>query len=262
MQTMPVIAPPRPRADGNLNTAPISSNGARTRLLEADPDLGRQLDAQSRRSATALTVPVLNVWRGHWRPPEPIDAGALGLLVLDGLMLRRVRFADAESTELVGPGDLLRPWVDDADGFASTSANWHVAEPARLALLGRNFTQQCTHYPGLVAELLDRVLRRARRQGIAAAIATTTRVDRRLLLVLAHLGERFGRVTPDGLAVQVTLTHEVLANLVGARRPTVTTALGQLRREGLIARNGARSGWIVTTRGCEALAEAPTDTAR
>ena len=60
------------------------------------------------------------------------------------------------------------------------------------------------------------------------AIAHLTRVDDRLLALLWCLAERWGRVVPGGVLVSLRLPHRTLAGMVGARRPSVTTALGQL----------------------------------
>ncbi|MFL5795732.1 MAG: helix-turn-helix domain-containing protein, partial [Actinomycetota bacterium] len=68
------------------------------------------------------------------------------------------------------------------------------------------------------------------------AIAYHQRVDDRLLLMLWHLAERWGRVHPDGVVVPLPLNHQRLADLVGAHRPSVTTAMGELTRSGAVSR--------------------------
>jgi len=68
------------------------------------------------------------------------------------------------------------------------------------------------------------------------AIAHHPRVDDRLLLTLWHLAERWGRVRPEGIAVRLPLTHQRLADLVGAHRPSVTIAMGDLVRAGTVSR--------------------------
>jgi hypothetical protein len=40
------------------------------------------------------------------------------------------------------------------------------------------------------------------------------------------------------------LTHRLLAELIGARRPTVTTSLGQLERSGTLSRPGP-DAWLL-----------------
>ena len=59
-----------------------------------------------------------------------------------------------------------------------------------------------------------------------------------------HLSERWGRVTAEGVRLELPLTHEVLAELVGAQRPTVTTALSRLARRGELVRVAGRS-WLL-----------------
>lgn len=54
--------------------------------------------------------------------------------------------------------------------------------------------------------------------------------------MLWHLADRWGRVTPDGVIVPLKLTHEALGRLVGAQRPTVTLALGELVASGRVTR--------------------------
>jgi CRP-like cAMP-binding protein len=79
---------------------------------------------------------------------------------------------------------------------------------------------------------------------VQMAIGDTRRVDERLLALFAHLGDRWGRVTPDGIHVPVRLTHELIALLIGAQRPTVTTGLGELRRQGRLVKRPDRT-WLL-----------------
>jgi CRP/FNR family cyclic AMP-dependent transcriptional regulator len=83
------------------------------RLLEADPDLGALLsDARRADAERDLVV------RTHRLPVGPWDVSRLegasgdhmGLLLLDGVLARELLVADHVSAELLGPGDLVRPW--------------------------------------------------------------------------------------------------------------------------------------------------------
>jgi CRP-like cAMP-binding protein len=51
-----------------------------------------------------------------------------------------------------------------------------------------------------------------------------------------HFADRWGRMTRDGARISLPVTHSVLASVVGARRPSVTTALGRLQEQRLIER--------------------------
>jgi predicted transcriptional regulator of viral defense system len=56
------------------------------------------------------------------------------------------------------------------------------------------------------------------------------------MLMMWHFADRWGRMTRDGARVRLPVTHSVLASVVGARRPSVTTALGRLQDQGQIER--------------------------
>lgn len=108
-------------------------------LLEEDPDLGEGLDGTRREAALrdARTQAVV-IPPGPWVQPEwpaSIRSGA-GLLILSGLLIRRVGLEHRHGAELLGAGDLLRPWQrEDAASSLPRQAGWHVLERARIAIL-------------------------------------------------------------------------------------------------------------------------------
>jgi CRP/FNR family transcriptional regulator, cyclic AMP receptor protein len=59
-----------------------------------------------------------------------------------------------------------------------------------------------------------------------------------VLAKLVQLARKFGRVTPDGIRLDIPLTHQLLADAVGAARETVTVALRDLRQNGMVERTG------------------------
>jgi CRP-like cAMP-binding protein len=69
-------------------------------------------------------------------------------------------------------------------------------------------------------------------------------VEDRLLLLFALLGERWGRVTAEGVRLRLPLTHEILAHLCGVRRPSVTLAMQSLAREEVLA-CPSRGAWLL-----------------
>jgi CRP-like cAMP-binding protein len=75
------------------------------------------------------------------------------------------------------------------------------------------------------------------------AIVHQARVDVRLRMLLWHLAGRWGRVRSDATVVPLRLTHTLLADLVAARRPTVTSALADLARRGLM--RSSPDGWML-----------------
>lgn len=75
------------------------------------------------------------------------------------------------------------------------------------------------------------------------AIVHQARVNVRLHMLFWHMADRWGRVRSEGVLLPVALTHSVLADLVAARRPTVTSALSELSRQGLVMPEGA--AWLL-----------------
>ena len=214
--------------------------GAATPLLDLDPELGAGLAPERLSEARAqLRVRVFIRARGEWKAEQLSALGAenVGLLVVSGVVAREVVIEDTITTELLGPGDLLRPWSGDADSqLLRHRVRWQVLADARMAVLGRSVGASLARFPEINAVLLDRACARAHRLAMLQAISHLNSVDRRLLALFWHLAERWGRVTPDGIVVPLTLSHRLLAEIVGARRPTVTVGIAALERRGKLLR--------------------------
>ena len=209
-------------------------------LLDIDRDLARELDPRRAREASQrLYARAIEIPRGRWYPNPDIFAGTrpIGLLLLEGLLVREASVADHPSAELLGPGDVLRAWDDeDTEELLPRMIEWSALTTARVALIDHAFAIRAAQWPEVFAALLDRSARRAERLVVLQAIAHMTRVDDRLLALLWCLAERWGRVVPDGVLVSLRLSHRTLAGMIGARRPSVTTALGQLMARGELER--------------------------
>ena len=219
----------------------MSRTSETVRLLEADPELGALLaDARRAEAERDLVVRTHRLSVGPWDVSRLAGASAdhVGLLVLDGVLSRELVVADHVSAELLGPGDLVRPWQGSAGaGLLPVQAVWSVLSTVTLAVLDRRFAAEAARYPEITASLFDRLSERSLRLATTQAISQLTRVDRRLTALFWHLAERWGRVSGDGVIVPLALTHRILGQLVGARRPTVSTALSELaEREELTRR--------------------------
>jgi CRP/FNR family transcriptional regulator, cyclic AMP receptor protein len=217
-------------------------------LLEADPDLGALL-SETRRAEAERDLVV----RTHRLPVGPWDVSRLaaasgdhiGLLILDGVLARELLVADQISAELLGPGDVVRPWQGATRAaLLPADAVWSVLSSLTVAVLDRRFAAEAARYPEITAALFDRLGERSLRLATTQAISQLTRVDRRLKALFWHLAERWGRVSGDGVVVPLALTHRILGQLVGARRPTVSTALSELaEREELVRRSDG--SWLL-----------------
>jgi CRP-like cAMP-binding protein len=236
-----VSVPPGDRlAEGEDPSPP---EGDLVAILEADADLRATIPAGeveiARRHLVARQVALDP---GSW--DGAADPEGLGLLVLEGLLTRDVSVGESFSRELLGVGDVVRPWDhDDASAPVEIRAGWTIIEPTRLAVLDARFLKLLGRWPDLGGEIIHRVLRRSRWFAVRLAIANARGLTDRILLLLWHLSGNWGRVTGEGTVLPIDLTHELVADLVGARRPSVTSAITELRESGLLERT--EDGWLL-----------------
>ena len=217
-------------------------------IIDADPDLADRIEAdQIERARREAVTRVQRLTPGDWDVAGALeeDVHHRGFLVVDGLLTRTVDVLGRRCVEPIGPCDVMRPWQWDEEGsHVSAEVGWSVLEPSRLAVLDHRLVLRINPWPQLGVELFNRGTRRAHHLAVALAIAHHPRVDDRLLLTLWHLAERWGKVHPDGIVVPMPLSHQRLADIVGAHRPSVTTAMGELTRAGKIGRRD-NGDWVL-----------------
>jgi CRP/FNR family cyclic AMP-dependent transcriptional regulator len=223
-------------------------SAARTiRLLRYDPALGAGLRPEQRAEAEATArATLIEVERGA-RTFEELSGGgaaAYGALVLDGLVNRTVVLADVVSAQLLGHGDLISVHDDAGESLVATETRWTVVEPLAVALLDERFLLTVRRWPQIVAALFERLAAQESRRGVHRALCQLPRVEDRVHALLWLLAERWGRVTPQGVVLRLRLTHELIGQLVGAKRPTVSLALKELEERGSVHR-AADGGWLL-----------------
>jgi CRP-like cAMP-binding protein len=228
-----------------------ASDGGRVALLEVDPELGAALPEDERaRAARAMVVQSLIVEPGPW---EDAPTAGFALLLAEGLIVRETAVGGRLLPQVLGAGDVLEAWPEP-EGVLAVEVGTTVAERATLLVLDGRFLVASGHWPALMVEVQRRLSTQAHRLAVQGAICQLARVELRVLALLWHLAERWGRVGREGVVLPVKLTHETLGRFVGARRPSVTLAMGQLADEGLISRRDD-GAWVLPPRSQEVLAE-------
>lgn len=215
-------------------------------VLREDPELAEAIEPGRRSQAIdALVAREVKIPAGTWTGRAiPIDDG-IGVLVLEGVMLHRVGIDGRFGAELVGEGDVLRAVHQDLDDpMLPLTVEWLILAPSRVAVLDERFVRQLARFPQVAGRLFGRSVLRSRQLAVNMAIVHQARVDVRLHLLFWQLAGRWGRVRADGVLVPLRLTHTVLADLVAARRPTVTSALSDLSRRGLV--RAISDGWLLS----------------
>lgn len=132
---------------------------------------------------------------------------------------------------LLEEGDLL-VHGDGVPGRRGPAISARAIEDSVLMPVGHERLALWSADPDLGGSLARALLAQVADRELAAAIALEPTVERRLLLKLRQLADRWGSVTADGVRLDLRLTHQELAELVGAVRESVTIALGSLMDQG------------------------------
>jgi CRP/FNR family transcriptional regulator, cyclic AMP receptor protein len=217
------------------------------RILDEDRELADALAGQRLDEAVdGCVARTCDCPAGPWTPPEEVGdmRFGIGLLILDGLVIRSVGVGGRYGAELLGDGDLLNPYHrEDRDTSLPVTGRWRVVRSSRFAILDSDFVMRAAQYPEVVSALLVRALKRSRHLAVNMAIVQQPRIDVRLHMLFWTLADRWGTVHQDGVHVPLSLTHAMLSELVAARRPTVTKALGELAQRSAVIWTG--SDWLL-----------------
>jgi CRP/FNR family cyclic AMP-dependent transcriptional regulator len=220
---------------------------SRAAVLDEDPGLYEVVpEGRVTLARRASTAAVHSLPSGSWSAAEHADLarGGYGLLVLDGVLIRRVGLDGRFGAELLAQGDLLRPWQHDGErDVMPFETAWRVVAPARLAVLDLDWATRVAPFPQIGAELAGRALERSLRLATLMAIVQQPKLEQRLWMLFWELAQRHGKVHVDGVHVELPLTHEVISHLAAARRPSVSAALTKLAARGAIRREGR--GWVI-----------------
>ncbi len=215
------------------------------RVFERDPELLNGVPPLAADRLRRVGAPALRADPGPWQPPPRDDPRHLGFLVVEGLLVRMVRFNDHGVPELVGAGDLVGPGAAAPAPLSLAAVqSWTVLEPLRAAELDGTFAERIGDAPAVGAQLVARAAGRVDRLAVHAAVAHVRSAELRVLLTLWHLADRWGRVTPDGVLLPLPLTHRLIAELACLRRPTTTSAVSRLTRAGRVGRTDP-GHWIL-----------------
>jgi CRP-like cAMP-binding protein len=155
-------------------------------------------------------------------------------VVEDGVILVRSFAEDGARSMVVarcGAGSIL-PTPHAGEFLQALTDTWLTAIPHaawRRLLAVPELAEQ------LVGGLEETLLRQREAARSLAAIRNTERVRRQLL----ELARAHGRVCREGIRIDLPLTHDVISDMVGCARETVTRAFDELQREGFVRRTGA-----------------------
>jgi CRP-like cAMP-binding protein len=177
--------------------------------------------------------PVVMLPSGVRRDPADLPAARL-LVVDDGIVLVRT-YAEAGARSIVvarcGPGAIMPPPGAGEYLQALTDA-WVTAVPGAV-------WPRILAVPELAERFVAGLEETLLRQRTAARSFAGVRSVDRVRCQLLELAREHGRVCRDGIRIDLPLSHDLISDMVGCARETVTRAFEELQREGFVERRGA-----------------------
>ncbi len=228
-----------------LQSGTLAARG-RIRLLDFEPDLVRFLTAEDREQLEQFYLPVVDVSKRLVSVTSFLNQRRVfAAVVLDGMLLHYLQIGAQPGLRVIGPGEIVAP-RDAPRSTLLADSLCHTGPSTKLALLGDDLLRAARRSPRILIGIQVRMAEQIERVATQLVICQLPRVADRLLAMLWLLAESWGRVTPSGTTLPLSLTHEVLGALVGARRPTVTLALGELADRGAVVQRDG--GWLLLER--------------
>lgn len=220
-----------------------SSHGADARrrevsLLGVWPDIAGRLAPEQRDVAErALVVPLVRTRDEDLAATLADEPDAFDFVLVEGVVLKQTTLASSSALELLGPGDILAPPLSATRQLGVRAVSRYLAlGEVSIAILGERFKRVAVRWPHISDFLHGQIAEQAHRASMHLAMLHLPRAEDRILALFADLGERFGRVTPDGILIDLPLNHDLIGRLTASRRPTATLALQDLGHQGLLTR--------------------------
>lgn len=158
------------------------------------------------------------------------------LLVLDGWfkITESSRNGYEALLRLRGPGDLVGESAVLAGASRSSTVS-AVSDVTALAVAADAFARFLDERPSAMKQLLALTNDRLRASDRMRLEFAACKVRERVARLLLELAEFHGQVVPEGVAIEVPLTHQELAGAIGSTREAVTRELRRLRDEKVLS---------------------------
>jgi CRP/FNR family transcriptional regulator, cyclic AMP receptor protein len=150
-------------------------------------------------------------------------------------------------------------FIGGPDVFGSAPHMWSAVatrDTSMMFIPSPTLQSLCERMPNLAIGLIEAMSFKGRSYSAIAQMLGTRSANERMMQVLLLLAEMYGSKGEHGIDIDVSITHEEIAHMVGATRQWVTAGLKRLQADGLI---DARRGKLVV-RNVDALARELTST--
>ncbi|WMC94212.1 Crp/Fnr family transcriptional regulator [Kineothrix sp. MB12-C1] len=97
-----------------------------------------------------------------------------------------------------------------------------------------DFYQILHAHPGIAIKIIETLGERIARMEDTMQSIGVRNLDSRISGLLLDFADKYGKVVPEGILIQLPVSREGMANYLGIARETISRKLGQLEAEGLI----------------------------
>jgi CRP/FNR family transcriptional regulator len=122
-----------------------------------------------------------------------------------------------------------------ASTFSGHQVHAQACGRGEVLVIGKtDFEHFIMDNPGAVLPVVQLLGFRLREISEVLMDVTSSDVTSRVIRLLYRLGGLYGKSVNKGLRIDLPITHQEMADMIGTSRQTVTTVLGELKRKGLI----------------------------
>ena len=181
----------------------------------------------------------------HFSPGQIIfhhgDPGGLLYIIMSGKV--KIAYSTPEGHEaflaILGEDDFFGELalLDDSPRSATAEA---LDNTETLTLHRDEFIRYIKNNPNFSLHVLQTLSQHIRRLNSQLSDVFFLDLPARLARTLLNLAEQHGRVTADGIVIDLSLTQTDLAEMTGATRVSINKALGRFRREQWVRAKGRK----------------------
>lgn len=175
-------------------------------------------------SASLLSLPLSDAKSLQFSPRDALPAKASVLWRIEAGVVRTLTWLEDGTIATLGVwgvGNVVGKPLSVVDPY-----QMECLTSVTLAVLGRDYWQQNP----------DALIQHIQQVEEFTLIRSHRRTDVMLVKLLIWLAKKFGREVKTGQLIDLRLTHQDLAEMLGTTRVTVTRMLSQLEQQGLIQR--------------------------
>jgi CRP/FNR family transcriptional regulator len=152
---------------------------------------------------------------------------------------------------ILGPGDVFLQWRAESQSLSCLCAE--AMQPSRVISASEaDMTEIVVAQPAAAVDVIASFARRLTESQVLIEDLLNNSVNLRLYRTLLELAKEFGQPDGDMVVIDVALTHQRLADMIGSNRVTVTRKLHDMQERRIIeTRKNAR----IALRDTDALAK-------